>query len=97
MWVRYTMPRIRIDHMLSFNWKFLTPLALGILIVTAIMDKVLAGLPALAYAGGMLLANLVIAWITLIALRSYARVERKRVAEPRPIAAPAKPPVSQSL
>ena len=27
MWVRYTVMRIRIDHMLAFNWKFLTPLA----------------------------------------------------------------------
>jgi len=24
MWVKYTMLRIRIDHMLAFNWKFLT-------------------------------------------------------------------------
>jgi NADH-quinone oxidoreductase subunit H len=25
MWVKYSMPRIRIVHMLSFNWKFLAP------------------------------------------------------------------------
>ncbi|MFN2126928.1 MAG: NADH-quinone oxidoreductase subunit H, partial [Anaerolineales bacterium] len=25
MWIRYTLPRIRIDHMLNINWKFLTP------------------------------------------------------------------------
>jgi NADH-quinone oxidoreductase subunit H len=26
--IRITMPRLRIDQMLNFNWKFLTPLAL---------------------------------------------------------------------
>ena len=29
LWIKYSLPRIRIDHMLNFNWKFLTPLALG--------------------------------------------------------------------
>ncbi len=35
MWVKYTLLRIRIDHMLSFNWKFLTPLAFTLLMVVA--------------------------------------------------------------
>jgi NADH-quinone oxidoreductase subunit H len=94
MWVKYTLPRIRIDHMLSFNWKFLTPLALAVLIVTAIVDKLLVGTTPLFYAGMMLLANIIVGWITLSILRGYARVERKQVAEPRPVAAPVKPPAS---
>ena len=36
MWVKYSLPRLRIDHMLNFNWKFLTPLAITIVIVVAI-------------------------------------------------------------
>src|SRR5690606_5759242 len=32
MWVRSTLPRIRIDHMLDLNWKVLTPVALALLI-----------------------------------------------------------------
>ena len=39
MWVKYSLPRIRIDHMLNFNWKFLTPLALALVMVTAMLDK----------------------------------------------------------
>lgn len=88
MWIKYSMPRIRIDHMLNFNWKFLTPLSLIVLMVTAILDKALAGTSTLVYSLGMLLANLVIGYITLQILRTRARLERKRVAEPKPVAAP---------
>lgn len=88
-WVKYTFPRIRIDQMLNFNWKFLTPLALVVLVVTAILDKLLPRDPIWVYSLAMLAANLVIAWVTLQILRSRARTERQRVAEPGPIARPA--------
>ena len=88
MWVKYSLPRIRIDHMLNFNWKFLTPLALVAMMVTAIMDKVLAQASQIIYAAGMLAANIVIIWVTLYILRSYAHAERQRVAEPKPVATP---------
>jgi len=89
MWIKYTVPRIRIDHMLNFNWKFLTPLALVILLVTAVMDKLLGGNPSSAgYIIGMLAANLVIIWLTLSVLRKYVRLERNRVGEPLPVASP---------
>lgn len=96
MWIKYSLPRIRIDHMLNFNWKFLTPLALIVLIVTAILDKLFAGFPEWLYVVGMLLANLVIIWLTVQILRNRAKVERKRVAEPGPIAAPQNPSVSST-
>lgn len=92
MWVKYTFPRIRIDHMLNLNWKFLTPLALVVLIVTAIADKLLPRDNLLVYTLLMLLVNIVIAWFTLQILRSRARIERKAVAEPRPVAMPPQPP-----
>src|SRR5574338_559356 len=41
MWVKYTLMRIRIDHMLSFNWKFLTPLAFVLLMVVALLNALL--------------------------------------------------------
>jgi NADH-quinone oxidoreductase subunit H len=103
MWVKYSLPRIRIDHMLSFNWKFLTPLALVVLMVTAILDKLLINSPTLVYTSVMLGANLVIIWGTVLMLRSRARIERKRVAEVQPVATPenssttpAQPPVSST-
>ena len=88
MWIKYSLPRIRIDHMLNFNWKFLTPLSLVVLIVTAILRKVLENSDFWVYAVVMLAANLLIGWVTLQILRSRARVERQRVAEPRSVAVP---------
>ena len=94
MWVKYTFPRIRIDEMLNFNWKFLTPISLVILMVTAVLDKLMTGYPPLVYFGVMLVANLLIGWIIVVLLRRNVKVEAPKVAEPRPIARPdGAPPV----
>jgi NADH-quinone oxidoreductase subunit H len=75
MWVRSTLPRIRIDHMLAFNWKFLTPLTLSLLIMTAIVDKIFSEtalrVPAL------LTGNVVIFIITIVILRETSRRQQK--------------------
>jgi NADH-quinone oxidoreductase subunit H len=86
MWVRYSFPRVRIDQMLGFNWKFLTPLALVLLIVVAILDKAMADVNTAWYVLAMLAANLLIVWGTVLILRRYARTERVRIAEERPVA-----------
>lgn len=96
MWVKYSLPRIRIDHMLNLNWKFLTPLSLVVLIVTAILHKLFEGLPYWQYVVGMLIANILILWGVLQLLRSRARLERAKVAEPHPIAVPPSTPMSES-
>jgi NADH-quinone oxidoreductase subunit H len=88
MWIKYSMPRIRIDQMLSFNWKFLVPLSLAAVFTTAIVDKLLINSNVLFYAGGMLLANILVMWVTLSLLRNYAKRERKKVGEVRSVASP---------
>jgi len=92
MWIKYTLPRIRIDHMLNFNWKFLTPLALTLLIVTAITEKLIdqyfVNITLTLYVGIMLVANVIIAWIVLAIVRKYAQSTRKRVGDERSIAQP---------
>jgi len=35
IWVRGTMPRFRYDQLMAFGWKFLLPLSLANLIITA--------------------------------------------------------------
>jgi len=92
VWIRGTLPRVRIDQMLSFNWKFLTPIALGILMLTALADK-------LAAAAGwnrtlvLVLANALAIVIILGFVQAYARMQRRRDAtrvQPAPVeAAPA--------
>ncbi|MCX6034977.1 MAG: NADH-quinone oxidoreductase subunit NuoH [Chloroflexi bacterium] len=84
MWIKYSMPRIRIDHMLAFNWKFLTPLALVVLVNTAVLSKVLAGLPNWGYVLGMFFSNIVIGFITVEILRAYGRRQSKAEAKLSP-------------
>ena len=79
MWVKYTLMRIRIDHMLAFNWKFLTPLAFTLLMVTALVNALLTGTATWLYVAGMFLSNVVLAWAALEIARSYGRKEREKV------------------
>jgi NADH-quinone oxidoreductase subunit H len=79
MWVKYTMMRIRIDHMLAFNWKFLTPVAFTLVMVTALMNALMQGAPTWLYIVGMILSNIVVAWVALEIVRVAGRKERERV------------------
>lgn len=38
-WIRWTLPRTRVDKMMQFNWKFLIPLSIANLFVTGIIVK----------------------------------------------------------
>jgi NADH-quinone oxidoreductase subunit H len=92
MWLKYSFPRIRIDQMLSFNWKFLAPLALATLMIVAVLDKVFQNSPMWLYTIVMLIANGVIILATLQIVHTFGRRERQKVAVPKPIAAPEQDP-----
>jgi NADH-quinone oxidoreductase subunit H len=77
IWVRMSLPRVRIDQLLALNWKFLTPLALGIVMVTAVVDKLSPG-GTLARTLVQLAGNGVVLVITMLVLRSYAARIRRR-------------------
>lgn len=38
MWIRLSVPRIRIDMMMAMNWKFMVPVVIVLLMVTPILD-----------------------------------------------------------
>jgi NADH-quinone oxidoreductase subunit H len=85
MWVKYTMMRIRIDHMLAFNWKFLTPLSFVLLMMTALLNALLRAVPNWLHVSGMFLSNVLLAWAALEVARIYSRRERKKVEGSRPL------------
>jgi NADH-quinone oxidoreductase subunit H len=78
MWVRFSFPRLRIDQLNAFNWKFLTPLSLAVVVVTAVADK-WAAQAGLSRAGALLGANLLLVLATLWLISTYARSTRRRL------------------
>jgi NADH-quinone oxidoreductase subunit H len=82
MWIRYTVMRMRIDNMLSFSWKFLTPLAFVLMMATALMNAILRGSSIWIYIAGMFLTNVVIGWIVIEILRREGKRGRVRIEKP---------------
>jgi hypothetical protein len=77
LWIRVTVPRVRIDQMNDLCWKFLVPLSLVVLVVTALVDKSIpvgfsAGFRSLI----LFLANIMIVVATLLVLRGVSRKEQ---------------------
>ncbi|MBE0698011.1 MAG: NADH-quinone oxidoreductase subunit H, partial [Anaerolineaceae bacterium] len=89
---RGALPRFRMDQMLDLNWKVLTPLAIAIVFLTALVDKAFAGLgqgPAvqeLIRVVVMLVLNLAIFWLAARLMAKSIHTQRQVVSQPRPLA-----------
>lgn len=71
--------------MLNFNWKFLVPLSLILVLTVAVVDKLIpAGADTFYRAGIHLVSNLLIGFVTLEVLRRVARVRRQAEGESSP-------------
>ena len=76
MWIRGTLPRFRIDHLLDFGWKFLVPVGLlGLMAVAVVLKLPFLSSPGLNWVG-MLVANIVVIVISLAAVSFAARRSR---------------------
>lgn len=81
-WIRGSLPRVRIDQLLDFNWKFLVPLTLVLILVVAIIDKLLpVDVNEWVRAGVLFTANVLLALAALEIVRRHAR-RRRQEAEP---------------
>ncbi len=75
MWIRLTVPRIRIDHMMSMNWKFMVPLSLILLMTTSLLDyfvKDMGWIRIASHAG----LNLVLLFIAFFIVANNVRKNR---------------------
>jgi NADH-quinone oxidoreductase subunit H len=77
------MPRLRIDQVLSFNWKFLVPLALTNIITVAIVDKIITIYvkPGVwLRAGALLIVNIFIIGLLILYLQIVGyRMKRRKM------------------
>jgi NADH-quinone oxidoreductase subunit H len=91
MWVRATLPRVRIDQTMAFCWKFLIPVSLILLTVMVLADKVAQLIiPDYLDAASMtdqlprtlvlLGANLLVGLISVLWMAALGRRERARLA-----------------
>ncbi len=86
VWVRMTLPRVRIDHLLDFNWKFLVPVGLVNLLVVAFVWKLIPDTDEINSAGdalvptlALLLVNVAMILVIGALLAERGRRERARI------------------
>lgn len=86
--MRASLPRFRIDQMMDLNWKFLTPLSLLVIVVTAVTNKLLPASLPLVRVAGMIAVNVLLWFGYQAVLDRLRRGRRRRVVapEPRPVA-----------
>ncbi len=57
MWLRGTLPRIRVDQMHNLNWKFFVPVSIVHLVVMMVLMKLFVTSPAMVQASGGILVT----------------------------------------
>ncbi|MFN8496538.1 MAG: NADH-quinone oxidoreductase subunit NuoH [Anaerolineae bacterium] len=88
IWLRGTLPRVRVDHLMAFAWKGLVPICLLNILIVALLAPIIwtigvtaPGIAAVAAIGMMLVANAVMFIIIFLIINSIVRRDRARMVE----------------
>jgi NADH-quinone oxidoreductase subunit H len=92
VWIRGSLPRYRIDQMMSITWKVLTPMAFSLLIVVSVVYKFVENTSMWIQAPVLFIVNVVLFIASFAILKKFEkRKERKVVSSERVLAQPSNP------